>query len=164
MTLQQRFIQSNGLPVVVGNDSVFQMDRLPIKDAQVVIKFITQNEDWGIALKSSKGSIILEKGEKVKLLHIWSDPKYEAEVSYDVKCPDGELKVWNIYKTRHSSGFVTVDQWTYNSGMILVKETPSSRLYSACCEIGPFSPNFQFEISWKEKLNQTKKTNSSVQL
>lgn len=161
MTLKEKFIQSNGLPVMVGTDSVFQMDRLPIKEGRVFIKFITQNEDWGLALKSTKGSVILAEGEKVKLLYIWSDPMYEAEVSYDVKCPDGELKVWNIYRTKHSSGMVTVDQWTWNSGMILEKETPSSRHYRACCELGPFTPNFQFEISWKEKPN--KKHSSAAQ-
>lgn len=151
MTLQELFVKNKGLPLKVGANLVIQMDRLPIKKGQVLIKFIDQDENWGIALKATKGSIVLAGGEQVKLLHIWSDSKNSAETNYRVDCHEGELRVWNIYKRKHANGEVTVDQWTGNSGMIVVNDAPTSRLYRACCGLGPFVADFRFEIRWVEE-------------
>jgi hypothetical protein len=150
MTLQEEFVRSKGLPVWVGLDPVIQMDRLPIIHARVTILFIDQHSDWGVAVKSAKGHIVLSDGTQTKLLHVWGDPDLASEAIHTVFCPDGELRVWNIYKRRHPGGIVTVDQWTGNSGMIVDELSARSRRYRTCCQLGPFVPNFRFLVDWQE--------------
>jgi len=116
MSLQEKFMQVRGAPISVGSLTVNQLDRLPIQHALVTIKFMSDHHGNGVALKSAKGGIVLTDGRKVGLLYIWNDTSLPQETKHIVDCPDGELKVWNIYRVHHANGQVTEDSWTGNAG------------------------------------------------
>ena len=149
-SLQQMFIESNGCPVMVGQCRVMQMDRIPIGSADVTIRFLGQPTGiHGVILKSAKGGISLSDGRAVKSLCVWDDPDLPREVTHHVECPDGELRVWNVYRIAHPTGEVTEDSWTGNAGMVLVCEDARLRRYKCSAGPGPFDPDqFNFEICW----------------
>jgi hypothetical protein len=143
MTLADLFRQSRGRPIEFNGQTVVLMDRIPIKRGKVCLELLGErrNPDCGIALESSKGAIQLSDGKKVRLLHTWDDPRLPRNVEHEVRCPDGELKVWNIYRTRHSSGLVTVDAWTGNAGMLVKRINDNCREYACSSGPGEFDPS-----------------------
>ncbi len=153
MALQTDFLQTNGGPVMREGDSVVQMDRIPISTGLVRIAFQRGNAEQtcGLALESAKGAIYLSGGERVTLLHIWDEQELPRTVAYRVDCPDGELRVWNIYRTEHASGLVTEDAWTGNAGMIVTQVGKRRRQYRCSCGPGDFDPSNQHvNIDWDD--------------
>jgi len=150
MALVDQFLKTRGGPVAVGKNKVVQMDRIPIRRGKVTVTFRRAVVDQGVALKSAKGGIRLSDGRDVPLLNIWSEPNLPLQVEHDVTCPDGGLRVWNIYRVRHPNGTTTEDAWTGNAGMI-VEIVGSNRRYYRCSDgPGEFDPAFEFEIQWAE--------------
>lgn len=148
MTLQEQFIRERGSAITVDHYTVVQMDRLPVHEARVTIKFLQGDGGQGVALKSAKGSITLSDGHSASLVHIWNEPNLPSEVTHFVRCPDGELRIWNIYRVKHPTGEVTEDAWTGNAGMIVEHVAERKRHYRCSSGPGHFDPNFEFEIEW----------------
>lgn len=160
MSLAELFIRSRGKPVEVNGHSVVLMDRIPITTGKIRLEFIGPSgmADRGVALESSKGWIELSDGKKVRLLHTWDDPSLPRKVEHSVMCPDGELKVWNIYRTRHSSGLITVDAWTGNAGMLVKRIGDNCRDYACSSGPGEFDPSeLIIRILWTEMPQDTKR-------
>lgn len=131
MSLAEKFSQAKGKPVVLDGNVVVQMDIIPIKEGIVSVQFVTANRtDVGLALKAKGGSIKLSDGKKVKLIHIWCDPRLPSVAEHAVCCPAGELRLWNIDRTYHKSGLVTEDSWAGNAGMIVKQRSEYSREYA----------------------------------
>jgi len=153
MNLQEEFLKSEGKPIKVGGHEIVQGDRIPIKRGTVRITFIGNISSDGIAIKSKpkRGGIEMSNGKFVRLLHIFDEPSLPRQVQHRVNCPDGELRIWNIYKTKQRDGSVTIDSWTGNAGMIVEYISPNSRRYSCSKGTGNFDPtDLTFEISWTE--------------
>lgn len=149
MSLQEQFVQSRGEPVIVGDTSVLQMDRIPIIRGRVKINFESASEECvsGVSLKSLKGSILLSNGEKVNRVNVWFEKGLPNEIIHQVECPDGELRIWNIYRIKHIDGSVTEDSWTNNAGMVLDCISGNTRKYRCSHGIGEFSnSDLIFEI------------------
>ena len=56
----EKFIESQGAPMIVSNQSVVQMDRIPIKEGRISLRLCevdTQCICVGISIKSKKGYI-----------------------------------------------------------------------------------------------------------
>jgi hypothetical protein len=150
-TLKEAFIASQGAPVDVEGQLVVQMDRLPIKKGRVRIRFLGGSSRvlCGIAIKSAKGHVVLSDGSRAKLVYIWNQAELPKSVEHDIFCPDGELRVWNIYRLHHSTGQTTIDSWTNNAGMIVADTGPHRRKYRCSDGLGDFNPDdFVFEVEW----------------
>ncbi len=128
-TLQERFVESRGAPVVVDGEEVVQMDRIRADRGTVRVTAKVACAGQGIALKAPTGSITLSDGRGVPLLHIWFDPGLPLIAAHDFDCRDGELRVWNISRTVHPNGVATEDAWTGNAGMLIVQRQPLRRRY-----------------------------------
>ena len=155
MSLQQQFIDSKGEPVKFEGEDLIQMDCIPLKKGKISINFKGGNSQilCGIAIKSAKGSILLSDGNKAKTIYIWDEYSLPKTVDYEVYCPDGKLKIWNIYRIEHKSGLITEDYWTNNAGIKINKTTENSREYSCSHGLGEIDlDNFIFEIKWKKAL------------
>jgi hypothetical protein len=148
MTLQEQFLQHGGSPIEIDQCAIVQMDRLPIHDATVTLRFLRGQSGNGVALKSANGFITLSDDRSSSLIHIWNEPNLPSEVTHFVRCPDGELRVWNIYHVQHPGGQVTEDAWTGNAGMIVENIAERKRHYRCSAGPGNFDPNFEFEIEW----------------
>lgn len=150
-SLQELFIESKGAPVVLGDCSVIQMDRIPIKSGIVSVEF--QGEPvgrYGVALKSAKGGIVLSDGRTAPLVHVWDEPDRPRKALHRIDCPDGELRVWNVYRTKHHNGEVTEDAWTGNAGMVVDYQGPNIRSYRCSSGLGAFNPDeFAFLLRWE---------------
>ena len=128
-TLQEKFVETRGEPLHVDGVEVVQMDRIAVRRGMVSVCANSACAGQGIALKAPSGAIRLSDGQEVPLLHIWFDPGLPLTVIHEVDCPDGELRVWNIYRTVHPNGAVTEDRWTGNAGMARVDAQPRRRRY-----------------------------------
>jgi hypothetical protein len=128
-TLQEWFVETRGAPLNLNGMEVVQMDRLPVRRGTVRVTADTARADQGIALKAQSGAIHLSDGKQVPLVHIWFDPGLPLEAVHEVECNDGELRVWNVYRTVHPDGTVTVDAWTGNAGMVVSEKLPRRRRY-----------------------------------
>ncbi len=128
-TLQERFVETRGAPLFLNGVEIAQMDRIRVRRARVRIVANAASDGQGIALKASSGSIKLSDGRDVPLLHIWFDPGLPSEVVHEVDCREGELRVWNIYRTVHPNGTATEDAWTGNAGMVISEKLPTRRRY-----------------------------------
>jgi hypothetical protein len=150
-SLQERFAETRGSPIIVDDLEVIQMDRIPVTECFVTIEMLgDQTGRFGVALKSRMGGIELSDGRLVKLLYTWNEPRLPSKVAHRVECPDGELRVWNIYRVNHSTGHVSEDAWTGNAGMIVEQITDNKRLYHCSSGPGSFDPEeFKFELSWE---------------
>jgi hypothetical protein len=151
MSLQEMFVASRGAPVVIDGKRIVQMDRLPIRRAMVTISADATLTNQGIALKTNKGGVRLSNGVSVSLLHTWFDSGLPLSVSHFVECQDGELRVWNIYRTKHPGGSITEDAWTGNAGMLVENVSPTRRRY--LCSPGyanGFDPHLAVLVGWEE--------------
>jgi len=151
MTLQQQFLANHGKPIQYGRKSLIQMDRLPVYTAKLSVKFLRGNSELvcGVALKPAKGYIVLSSGKKVKRLNVWDEAGSEKEVNYLVVCPDGELRIWNIYRIKHKSGLITEDSWTNNACMYVQEMSPTRRKYFCSDGLGDIDlRNHEFELNW----------------
>ena len=54
------------------------------------------------------GWIRLKEGERVSLLRTWNDPRFVPSVEYPFRSKDGLLWVWNVYKSRHPNGLISL--------------------------------------------------------
>jgi hypothetical protein len=152
-SLQYRFIESKGKPIDVEGQTVIQMDRVPIRAANVRIQFLkrTGKVPNGITIKSQKGHILLSDGEKVKGVNIWDQKDLPREVEHAVLCPDGQLLVWNIYHAIANEPLTRGEAWTGNAGMIIEKVSANKRRYRCSDGIGDFDPtDLVFELEWQE--------------
>lgn len=149
-TLQEKFIESKGQPVLVGQQQVIQMDLIPIRSGNITVRFLSEPIGiYGVVLKSYKGSITLSDGSKVPSVFVWNELGLDREVRHPVECPDGELGIWNIYRTTHPTGETTEDYFTGNAGMIVNRAEDKVRHYLCSAGPGPFDPEqFQFEVCW----------------
>lgn len=153
ISLQGLFIDSHGAPIQVGTERVFQMDRIPIVTGEINLKFLNNIANCqGVAIKSKRGGIRVSDGKWVNLLYVWDDPNLPRVVTHQVKCPDGELRIWNIYRTQHLTGAITTDSWTGNAGMIIEVCGGRCRRYRCSSGAGRFNPDeFKFQLEWSGK-------------
>jgi hypothetical protein len=128
-SLQERFVESRGAPVLVDGKEIVQMDRIRADRGTVRVSAKAVCAGQGIALKAPTGSITLSNGRGIPLLHIWFDPGLPLNATHAFDCRDGELRVWNIFRTIHPNGVVTEDAWTGNAGMLIVNKQPLYRRY-----------------------------------
>ncbi|HXK59524.1 MAG TPA: hypothetical protein PLP42_06460 [Acidobacteriota bacterium] len=153
LSLQELFLRSGGKSVRVGDHQVIQMDRIPIRAGRVVIQFLDPPTGvHGVAIKAKGGGIELSDGRWVELVHLWDEPGFPRRIEHNVDCPEGWLRLWNIYRTKHKTGEVTEDAWTGNAGMIVDYADAGVRRYR--CSAGPdeFNPdNFKFGVSWQTR-------------
>lgn len=150
MSLQELFLRSRGASITVEGSDVIQMDRIPLHDGTIDIRFKCALPNHGVAIKATDGKIFLPNGKGFPLLHVWSELHLPLKVSYAVSCPTAELRVWNIYRINHLNGRVTEDAWTGNAGMIVEVVSSNIRRYRCSDGKGAFKPIFEFEISWNE--------------
>ncbi len=150
--LQTLFVKTKGAPVKIGNDLVVQMDIIPVRKAIVTVTFISEASEipMGIALKSNKGEIYLSNKKKEKTVYIWNLPDLPKVINHEVTCPDGILKVWNIYQI--TVGEPThADFWTNNAGMIIEIINDKQRKYYCSDGIGAFNKqDLVFQLEWEE--------------
>jgi hypothetical protein len=150
-TLQEQFLDSRGAPLLVNGVEIVQIDRIAVRRGKVRLVAKVAYEGQGIALKAPSGAIKLSDGREVSVLHIWFDPGLPLEVTHELDCPDGELRVWNIYRTVHPNGAVTEDAWTGNAGMVIAEKQPRRRHYR--CSPGTaasFNPQLEVTIEVAE--------------
>jgi hypothetical protein len=150
-TLQEQFVETRGAPLHVDGVEVVQMDRIAVRHGTVSVRANSACAGQGIALKAPSGAITLSDGQTVPLLHIWFDPGLPLTVTHEVDCHDGELRVWNIFRTVHPNGAVTEDKWTGNAGMAIVYAQPRRRHYR--CSPGTaasFKPQLEVTIEVEE--------------
>jgi hypothetical protein len=152
-SLQEQFIESKGAPILVNGQKVVQMDCIPIFSGVVTIHFLgANNRMFGVAMKSPIGRIELSDGTHTKTVISWDEPGMPRSVEYAVACPDGELRLWNVYRVVHLSGEITEDAWTGNAGMLVETLGGNTRRYKCSSGPGKFSPDeFSFEVAWSAK-------------
>ncbi len=151
MTLQNKFIQSLGKPLVIDGIEVIQIDYIPIKQEVVNIDFLGGNSSLtcGVALKPTSGYVLLPSGEEVKSLYVWHEKALSNRVSYKFFCSEGALKVWNIYRIKHKSSLVSEYAWTGNSCMSVSSHGIYHRRYECSDGIGQMDlSNHIFELSF----------------
>jgi hypothetical protein len=151
-TLQQMFVDSKGGPVFVGTKKVIQMDRIPVASSNVTVQLLGKMTGiHGVRLKTRRGEISFSDGSTGKSVCIWADPSLPSTVMYHVDTMDAELRVWNVYRTKHLTGEVTVDSWTGNAGMTIEYEAENLRRYGCSAGPGSFDPHeFKLQISWDD--------------
>lgn len=82
-TLQEKFIESKGQPVLVGDRQVIQMDLIPIRSGQVTVRFLSEPIGiHGVVLKSYEGSVTLSNGSNVPSVFLWNEPGLDREVTH----------------------------------------------------------------------------------
>lgn len=143
-SLQEEFCQTQGAPVERSGKSIIQMDRIPLSSGKVTITFQTPPRKplQGVALKVSRGGLVLPDGKQVKLLYVWNSPGCPSAASYGVKSLDGELRLWNIYKLdERSESLETAEQWTGNAGMIVEPISGFQKRYCCSNGVGAFTPD-----------------------
>ena len=126
-----------------------QMDRIPITEGIVSVVFVSRQNDimQGVALGSKSGGIFLSDGSVVARVNIWDEVTLPRTVQHRVKCRDGELKIWNIYKATRDDDRTRADAWTNNAGMVVEVVSDTRRRYRCSDGIGAFDPNdFVFEL------------------
>jgi hypothetical protein len=150
-TLQDRFVETDGMPIKIGVWVVTQLSRIPISRGRINVQITSPpNSDQGICLKAKDGFIELPDGSQVERLHIWHEPGALASATYSVHCPHKELLVWNIYRVHHPTGETTEDHWTGNAGIVLVDDQPQRRRYVCSDWRSPFDPTaIAFEVEWR---------------
>lgn len=147
-SLQSLFIESQGKPVPVDGRLVVQLDKIPLHEGTITLTAHQEDADQGISIKADNGYIELRDGTRCKRLHVWFPPKVPLTVTYPVKSKTGMIRLWNIYRIRHSSSFVTEDSWTANAGMIVDVLSERKRRYSCSRAPGPFAPTFVVDVEW----------------
>ena len=152
-SLQEEFIKSKGAPVAWHGHTVAQIDRLPLTDAQVTVRFCSPPKDaplQGVRLNAGKGgTITLSDSSTSQTLYVWHAVTLPPEATHRVHCANGTLIVCNIYGMEHRPGFVTEDCWTGNAGMEVLESTATMRRYRCSDGVGDFDPtDLEFEISW----------------
>jgi hypothetical protein len=150
-TLQEQFVETRGQPLHLDGVEVVQMDRIAVRHGVVSVSTNSACAGQGIALKAPSGAIRLSDGQAVPLLHIWFDPGLPLAVAHEVDCREGELRVWNIFRTVHPNGAITEDKWTGNAGMAIVDAQPRRRRYR--CSPGTaesFNPQLHVTIEAEE--------------
>jgi len=154
-SLQSEFVTSHGQPIKRGLDTIIQMDEISIRSGDITLAFLERNATafCGVALKSTKGHIELSDKKKVTLLYVWDLPELSGAIQYKVDCPDGILKVWNIYKIDNDRDLTKAEAWTNNSGIIVEVLGVNRRRYRCSDGIGEFEPEFIFEISWSDQFS-----------
>jgi hypothetical protein len=152
-SLQELFIQSRGNAIKINDQTIIQADRIPISRGTIQVKLLTPPDaSQGVCLNAKGGCIELSDGSFVQRLHIWHEPGLPHHVNHHVDCPTNELLVWNIYRTKHRTGEITVDCWTGDAGMIAEQQSPTHRLYSCSDWRPPFNPSaLKFEVEWEEE-------------
>lgn len=150
-SLQERFKNSKGNPILVGSQTVIQLDEIPIVQGEVVISFLARNTSMiqGVALKAPKGGVIRSDGKKTELLFIWDRTDLPKVVRHQVICPGGLLKIWNIYKIKDDGDLTKADAWTNNSGMVVSLLGQNKRRYCCSNGRGEFDPgDLKAEVTW----------------
>jgi hypothetical protein len=152
--LQTKFLISKGQPINVDGNVAVQMDRIPIKCGTVTVSFLSAKSPaaQGVAFKSAKGGIKLSDGKKVKLVYVWDEKKLPKVVRHEVVCPDGVLRLWNIYKIGDERDLTRADAWTNNAGMVIDELGLNKRRYRCSDGLGEFDPDdLIFEVEWEQK-------------
>jgi hypothetical protein len=136
----------------MGDIAIVQMDRIAIRRGIITVTFLERKPSvpQGVALKSAKGFIKLSNGRKEKLVYVWDEEHLPKTVDHEVSCPDGELRIWNIYKANSEKDVRKADAWTNNAGMIVEDITSQKRRYRCSNGIGEFDPtDLILEIAWQ---------------
>jgi hypothetical protein len=150
MTLQERFIESRGSPVMIGDQQVSQLYRIPLTKGVVQFRFISPPDaDQGICVNAKGGAIELSDGTSCETLHIWHEPGRPEKAAHRLTCPAGEFLVWNVYRARHPDGETTVDCFTGDAGMVLLQEGPMRRRFGCSDWRTPFDPTaLVVDVQW----------------
>jgi len=148
-TLQYAFIESKGAPLDVNGQVVQQIDKLKIREGLVVVKLISPlNGSQGVCLKAPGGGIVLSNGSTAEAVHIWNEGGLPSTIEHAVRCPTGELRIWNVYRIRHRNGTITEEAWTGNAGMVVTAIDGNTRTYECSDGTGDFNPrDFIFSVS-----------------
>src|ERR1700733_15396490 len=132
-SLQAEFIKSKSAPVAWFGHTVMQIDRIPLVDAEVTVRFISPPKTaplQGVRLNAGKnGKISLSDQSTTQKLYIWHEKSLPPVATHLIRCPQRELTVCNIYRIEHRPDFVTEDCWTNNAGMELLESTPTMRRF-----------------------------------
>jgi hypothetical protein len=153
MSLQEMFVRSHGQPIVLGERTVVQMDKVDLAGTvEAKIQFVGAefyvNNAAVIAIRKP-GKIFLSDGSVTNAVQIWDEPGLPRVAIHVVDSAGQPLEVYNKYRTRHGSGFVTEDSFTGNAGMIVTALSPLKKRYECSNGPGQFSTDLIFELSWK---------------
>jgi hypothetical protein len=155
VALQTQFLASKSQPLRIGDHDVVQMDRIPIKEGVISVHFISKQGDilQGVALRVRTGGIVLSDGSTAMRVNIWDESGLPRLVQHKVQCPDGELRVWNIYKATADRDLTRADAWTNNAGMIVEEISNEMRRYHCSDGLGDFDPtDLVFEVRVEPSL------------
>jgi len=150
--LQSQFVRTRGGPLKIGEDIIVQQDIIDINRGVVDITFLSESGPvlCGLALKSAKGYIVLSDGSKRRLVFIWNQPNLPERTTHEVRCPDGQLRIWNIYQVNKAE-LTKADYWTNNAGMVVELIGENQRKYSCSDGIGPFDKTDMVAVvHWRE--------------
>lgn len=151
-TLQEMFIESAGQPVSCGDWLVRQLDVIPVRSGNVLLRFLRgASQGHGMRLKAKGGRIVLSDGSSTEIVDTWRAPGLPDEVSYHVDSHGGQVKIWNIYSTQHYNGTVTVDMWTGNAGLVILAAEGQARTYGCSRNTGEFDPDdLVVRVEWSD--------------
>lgn len=154
-SLQDRFVESKGSPLLIDGRKIIQMDEVRLPDrCDLTIRFVGERVFEGNAAVIAidrPGKIFLPDGSFVNSLITWDDPGLPREMCYRISSAEKLLRVYNKYRVRHSADFVTEDNFTGNAGITIIDVGPGYKRYG--CSNGPksFSPDdLVFEVEWIE--------------
>jgi hypothetical protein len=155
-SLQAAFVRTKGLPIERDGCLIAQMDRISIPShALVTIQFVGDQRfvDNAAAIavdRNSGGWIALSDGTRVHAVATWDDDALARQLTHEVYAPEFELRVYNKYRIRHSSGLITEDSFTGNAGIVVSEKNSDSRLYECSNGSGGFDKrNLVFRVSWR---------------
>jgi hypothetical protein len=153
--LQELFIESKGSPVLIGAETVIQMDTIPLADGLLTVNLKGQLDGLsGVCFKLPTGQLLLSDGSAVKAVHIWNEANLPAVVTHRVRGAREGVRVWNVYRVTHPNGKMTEDAFTGNAGMVLAQIESRVREYSCSNGPGDFDPKeFVFSIEWEPEIN-----------
>jgi len=156
MTLKEQFIESHGRPVMVGDQQVSQLARIPLSQGVVQFRFVSPPDaDQGICVNAKGGAIEMPDGSTCERLHIWHAPGSPERVTHRLTCPAGEFLVWNVYRVHHPDGTTTEDNLTGDAGMVLLQQGPSYRRFGCSDGRTPFDPSaLVFDVEWVNDASQ----------
>lgn len=158
-SLQELFVRSGGRDVAYDGELVSQLSRIPIGEGNVTVTFISPTDaDQGVLIKAKGGAITLSDGSFAEAVVIWREPKLPSAITHHVRCPKGELLVWNTYRVHHLTGETTEDYWTGNAGMVLLDRDAGHRRYGCSDWRSPFDPSrLVFEVDWSQEGKRTRR-------
>ncbi|MEX3959238.1 hypothetical protein [Trinickia sp. EG282A] len=119
-TLANRFQQSKGRPIRVGNETVFAIYEASVAAGRLLVR-ITREADkpaptQGLRFKIQPGSFEVNK-QTLSDIVLWADNSPDDVTLLVPTAKDAAIKIWNVWSVDD-----VMHAWTGNSGM-LVEQT-----------------------------------------